>query len=111
MSYDKYIITDSWIANKLLPKDLDAIVLFRKIHLRSNVVMSDRFLVHELVHIEQQRNYGMIPFVIKYLIDYIKGLIVYRDRRMAYLMIPFEIEARCKSESKAYRDFILQQFQ
>ncbi len=54
---------------------------------------------HELVHCMQVERDGWIKFYAKYLWDYLKNLIIYRDSNTAYLMIPYEVEAHNKAES------------
>lgn len=51
-------------------------------------------LVHEKVHIRQQKKWFIIPFYIKYGIEYIINLIKYKgDTYKAYYNISFEKEA------------------
>ena len=51
-------------------------------------------LAHELVHVRQYADAGLIPFLARYLRDYVRGLVRLRSHRQAYLAIPTEVEAR-----------------
>lgn len=51
-------------------------------------------LAHELVHVRQYHEYGLVGFLWRYLVDYLKGVRTHRRHRKAYLEIPFEEEAR-----------------
>jgi hypothetical protein len=48
---------------------------------------------HERIHLRQQLELLVLPFFVLYGLDYLVNLIVYRDRRKAYLNIVFEREA------------------
>lgn len=50
-------------------------------------------IAHELVHFNQIQEAGLIKFYSKYLWDYIKNLIKYRNHKEAYMNIPYEVEA------------------
>jgi hypothetical protein len=51
-------------------------------------------LVHELIHVRQWGELGVIRFIWRYLTAYISGRMRGRDHRSAYLAIPLEVEAR-----------------
>jgi len=55
-------------------------------------------LRHEMVHLEQIKQHGLIGFYFKYLRDYIRGFLKYWNHRSAYLSIPFEREAFKRGE-------------
>lgn len=55
---------------------------------------SDELIVHELAHGEQIAEDGIVKFYSYYLFSYFKNLIKYRDHKMAYWLIPYEVEAR-----------------
>ena len=58
---------------------------------------------HELIHIHQQKELYILPFYILYLYYWMKNLIVFRDTRIAYMMIPFEREAY---EYQKFEDYL-----
>jgi len=72
------------------------------ITLTSNIILfkpkkeniGQRLMNHENAHRMQMLIYGEVMFYIIYLYNYIKNLFVYKSHRVAYKMIPFEIEAR-----------------
>ncbi len=53
-----------------------------------------RLLRHERAHVRQYEEFGVLGFLSRYLWAYVKNLIRYRRHRVAYLSIPFEVEAR-----------------
>ena len=54
-------------------------------------------LAHELVHVRQYAEAGLVPFLLRYLRDYLRGLIRLRNHRQAYLAIPTEAHARAEA--------------
>jgi hypothetical protein len=61
---------------------------------------SDRdvgLIAHELVHVQQWREHGAIPFLTRYLSDYVRGRLRGEPHWTAYTAIAFESEARAKS--------------
>ena len=70
------------------------ITLFPFIILRDKHLKLDkRIMNHERIHIRQQVELLVLPFYVLYLIDYVIGLIKYRNRLLAYMNISFEKEA------------------
>lgn len=55
-------------------------------------------LAHELVHVEQYADLGIIRFLRPYLREYFVNLWRLRSHRQAYLAISFEAEARAAAE-------------
>ena len=56
--------------------------------------VSERLRRHEEKHRKQQKEDGYIRFKVKYGLSFMKNLIRYRNFRMAYYKIPYEVEAR-----------------
>lgn len=70
------------------------ITLGRYILFRDSKEQVPELLVkHELVHQEQMERDGIIKFYLKYVWDYLKNLIKYRNHWEAYFNIPYEKEA------------------
>lgn len=86
------------IYNKYIPfKGFVAINLFGWIFVRrdesiSTYVLGD-MLKHEKVHTQQMKRDGYVYFYCKYIYEYIRNLIKYRDAKIAYLSISYEKEA------------------
>lgn len=55
---------------------------------------STTLLAHELVHVRQFAELGVMKFLIAYLGAYVKNLYSLRNHHAAYLAIPLEVEAR-----------------
>lgn len=53
-------------------------------------------LAHELVHVRQYGEAGLLGFLSRYLRDYIRGLRAHHAHRAAYLSIAAEAEARAE---------------
>lgn len=82
--------------------DVVAITLYPFIISREE--MSEDVLRHESIHIAQQKELFVVFFYILYGIDYLKGLIKFRDKKMAYYRIRFEQEAYAQMLNKHYLD-------
>ena len=54
-------------------------------------------LAHELVHVQQWREQGAIPFLGRYLADYLRGRLRGESHWTAYAAISFEAEARARA--------------
>lgn len=54
--------------------------------------------VHELIHVKQFGDLGMVVFVLRYLGDYLRGRLRGLDHKRAYRDIRFEVEARRLTE-------------
>ncbi len=73
---------------------ISGITLFPFIILRDKALKLDkRILNHERIHIRQQVELLVLPFYVVYLIEFVIGLIKYRNRLSAYMNISFEREA------------------
>jgi hypothetical protein len=83
---------NSWIAKiaatKLHSENV-AIVLGKTIHLyhvsKEDFLKNEKWLKHEMCHLEQFRKYGFLPFIFKYLWESLK---------VGYYKNKFEAEAR-----------------
>jgi len=82
--------------------DIAAITLYPFIISREE--MSEDVLRHESIHIAQQRELFVVFFYMLYGWDYLKGLIKFRDKEMAYYRIRFEQEAYAQMLNKNYLD-------
>ncbi|MFT3703692.1 MAG: DUF4157 domain-containing protein [Agriterribacter sp.] len=89
---DIRIKENSWkahLAAKCLRVDNVAFTLGKTIHLhnatRNEFLKDERWVKHELKHVEQFRKYGYISFILKYIIETI---------RKGYYNNKYEVEAR-----------------
>lgn len=53
-----------------------------------------RLVIHELVHVRQYAEQGYLPFTVRYLRDFGRGLFIGKSSREAYLDVRAEREAR-----------------
>jgi hypothetical protein len=82
--------------------DITAITLYPFIISREE--MSEDVLCHESIHIAQQKELLVLFFYILYGWDYLKGIIKFRDKELAYYKIRFEQEAYAQMLNKNYLD-------
>ena len=84
----------------ILPRAVDGLTLGRWVLLRGDRIerQASSLIAHELVHVRQFAEMGVIGFLSRYLTEYVSGLIRYRSHRAAYENISFEIEARREAE-------------
>lgn len=53
-----------------------------------------KLVIHELIHVKQFRDHGYLPFMTRYVSQYLRGRIAGKGSRQAYLDIAAESEAR-----------------
>jgi hypothetical protein len=71
--------------------------IFTKSKTRSKTLIN-----HELIHHRQQLELFILPFFILYLIDYLIGLLKYKNSYKAYMNICFEKEAYANDQNLSY---------
>ena len=85
------------ITSKFLTKMFSVIISVYAITLFPFIILSedvDEFTMnHELIHFEQQKELFVVGFYALYVYDFIKGMIKYKNKDMAYYLIRFEQEA------------------
>ena len=59
---------------------------------------SRKIIAHELVHVRQYYELGLVRFLARYLWNYARGLVRLRRHRAAYLAIPFEARAYAEAD-------------
>lgn len=93
-----------WWLRPWLARDVIAITLGRRIYLsrkataRSSAYL-ERLLRHELAHVRQVNRHGLIPFLVRYLVEFARLLARERSINTAYRKISFEVEARAAEDS------------
>ena len=55
--------------------------------------MNEQTLNHEKIHIRQQQEMLVVFFYVLYVYYWLRGLWMYRNSHIAYMSIPFELEA------------------
>ena len=63
----------------------------------------EAILQHELVHVGQVRQYGLIRFLYRYVADYVRLRRRGLSAQQAYMAIPFEIEAHAAEQIERER--------
>lgn len=80
------------VKNNIIPfKGFKGITIQPFVFYREELELSEK--MHELVHVEQQRQYSPIIFFIIYIFDYLMNLPKYDNKYLQYKNIEFEREA------------------
>lgn len=59
---------------------------------------SRKIIAHELVHVRQVSELGLLRFLARYLMGYARALVKLRRHRAAYCAIPFEVQAYAEAD-------------
>lgn len=87
----------------LIPKGYIGLTVFPFIFIKNGGLKTNTSLInHEKIHLQQQLELLIIPFFILYGLDFIIGLIYYRNWHLAYKNIIFEREAYAKEKDLDY---------
>tara|TARA_A100001011_G_scaffold392113_2_gene478977 strand:+ start:1837 stop:2175 length:339 start_codon:yes stop_codon:yes gene_type:complete len=85
------------IVSKSLTKLFSIVISVYAITLFPFIILSeevDEFTMnHEMIHYEQQKELFIVGFYILYAYDFLKGMIKYKNKDLAYFLIRFEQEA------------------
>lgn len=85
------------ITSKLLTKLLSIVISVYAITLFPFIILSEEVdeytMNHELIHFEQQKELFVVGFYALYVYDFVKGMIKYKNKDLAYFLIRFEQEA------------------
>ncbi len=84
------------VTSKVLTKILSIVISVYAITLFPFIILSEEVdeytMNHELIHFEQQKELFVVGFYALYAYDFVKGMIKYRDKHLAYFLIRFEQE-------------------
>lgn len=87
----------------LVPKGYTGITIYPFVFLRDKVDAANKVLInHERIHLRQQIELAIIFFFLIYAIEYLIGLVKYRNHHLAYRNIIFEREAYAKEKDLNY---------
>lgn len=85
------------ITSKLLTKLFSIVISVYAITLFPFIILSEEVdeytMNHELIHFEQQKELFIVGFYALYVYDFVKGMIKYKNKDLAYFLIRFEQEA------------------
>jgi hypothetical protein len=88
-----------WIGGPVAP-GASATTFGPLILIRKDAVTDKRLIDHELVHVRQWRELGVVGFLRRYLAAYFKWRLYGYDHWAAYRRIPLEVEAEWLSRTK-----------
>jgi hypothetical protein len=81
-----------------------AITIGPVISVRKGAAGDGRLLRHELVHVRQWREHGVVGFLRRYLGAYLRWRLYGYGHWAAYRRIPFEVEAEWHSRTESPRN-------
>jgi len=88
------ILTSRRMVNVLSLNFASAMALYPFILLKENACKDNPVLInHEKIHLRQQAELGIVFFYLWYSLEFLYGLLRFRNRREAYNRISFEREA------------------
>ncbi|RAV30486.1 hypothetical protein [Sinomicrobium soli] len=91
------------ISRHLIPKRYAGLTLWPVIFLKTPELRNDPVLVnHEKIHLRQQAELLVLPFYVLYGLEWLYGLLKYRDIHRAYRQISFEREAYTNEQNPNY---------
>ena len=82
-----------------MPPGADAITLGRLVIVRRRAEGSARLMRHELVHVRQWRELGVVRFLLRYVGSYLKWRLRGYGHSAAYRRIPLEVEAEWEART------------
>jgi len=82
-----------WWMRPFLYRDVIALTIGRRIWISPRAQEVEPLIRHELVHVRQMAEHGILPFLWRYVGDYIRNRRRGLSHHQAYLAIPFEVEA------------------
>lgn len=87
-----------WWLRPFVARDVAGITLGRRIYLHPRTAAQtlpevEQLVRHELVHVRQVLRFGLLPFLTRYVVEYIRNRSRGMDKRDAYRNISFELEA------------------
>lgn len=88
------------VISRLVAPGADATTLGRFVFVRPEAVSSARLLRHELVHVRQWRQHGVLRFLRRYLASYLRWRLRWYGHWAAYRRIPLEIEAEWEARAR-----------
>jgi len=87
-----------------LPRGADGVTIGKNVYVRPGFLERPTLLAHELVHVRQYAEMGLVRFLATYVREYAQNLLRLRSHRSAYLAISLEKQARIET-----REWIHQQ--
>ena len=83
------------ITSKFLTKLMSIVISVYAITLFPFIIISEEVdeytMNHEMIHFEQQKELLVVGFYILYAYDFIKGMIKYENKDLAYFLIRFDM--------------------
>jgi len=92
-----------FINKYIIPKGFDGLTIFPFIFLKRKELKHDKILIyHEKIHLQQQKELGVLFFFLCYGLEYVFRLFQYKNHLLAYQNISFEREAYQNQENLHY---------
>jgi len=91
------------VTKYLIPKGYNGLTLFPFVMIRNDFDKENKVLVnHEKIHIRQQAQLLVLPFLIWYTLEFLFRWIEFKDKNKAYRNISFEREAYANERNLDY---------
>jgi len=91
------------VTKYLIPKGYNGLTLFPFVMIRNNFDKANKVLInHEKIHIKQQIQLLVFPFLIWYMLEFLFRWVQFRDKNKAYRNISFEREAYANEQNLNY---------
>lgn len=91
------------ISKRIFPERFEGLTLWPVIILKHDDLKEDVVLLnHERIHLKQQLELLIVPFYILYFLEWLVGIIRYKNAHLAYRNISFEKEAYHNEENLNY---------
>ena len=91
------------VTKYLIPKGYNGLTLFPFVMIRNNFDKENKVLInHEKIHIRQQAQLLVLPFLIWYTLEFLFRWIQSKDKNKAYRNISFEREAYANERNLDY---------
>ena len=82
-----------WWMRPFVWRDVVALTIGRRVWISPRARDVEPLVRHELVHVRQMHEHGLLPFLWKYVRHYVRNRRQGMAHHAAYLAIPFEVEA------------------
>lgn len=91
------------VTKYLIPKGYNGLTLFPFVMIRNDFDKKNKVLInHEKIHIKQQKQLLVLPFLIWYIVEFLFRWMQFRDKNVAYRNISFEREAYANEQNLNY---------
>jgi len=103
--FSPIVVKNSWVPKLSIGTKARAITIGLFIFVATGYDKYELLMNHESIHVKQWVETLFIGFLLLYPLLFLVNLVRYRDTRVAYLLNPFEVEARVHASRPEMRKF------